>query len=68
VLHLVEAMLDRVGLGFVAEMPLAGEVRAVTVLLEKLGNSGSFFAKIILVAGNDNDRQGRTDEGVRKNV
>src|SRR6266478_9601034 len=60
-LHLVEAMLDRVGLGLVAEMPLAREVGRVAVLLEELRNGGCLLAKGVLVARRDDDRQRRAD-------
>src|SRR5437773_11204929 len=49
--HLVEAVLDWIGFRFVAEMPLAGEVRRVTVLLEELGNRRSAFPEKVLVTG-----------------
>ena len=42
-LHLIEPMLDRIGLRTVAQMPLAGEVGS-TRPLEELGNGrGSFL-------------------------
>jgi hypothetical protein len=37
-LHFIEAMFNRVELGLIAQMPLAGEVRAISVLLEELGD------------------------------
>ena len=36
--HLVEAVLDRVGLRLVAQMPFTREVRRVAILLEEFGN------------------------------
>src|SRR5206468_5235200 len=60
-LHLVEAMLDRVGLGLVAEMPLAREVGRVAVLLEELGDRRGFLAQEVLITRRDDDRQRRAD-------
>ena len=40
-LHLVEAVLDRIELGLVAEMPFAGEVSPVAVLLERIRRSSA---------------------------
>ena len=60
-LHLVEAMLDRVGLGFVAEMPLAREVGRVAVLLEELGDRRGFLAQEVLITRRDDNRQRRAD-------
>ena len=51
ILHLVEAVLDRIGLGLVAHMPFTGEVRRVAVLLEELGNRWRLLAEGVLVAG-----------------
>src|SRR5947209_13980066 len=59
--HLVEAVLDWIGFRFVAEMPLAGEVRRVTVLLEELGNRRSAFPEKVVVTGGDHNRERRTD-------
>lgn len=60
-LHLVEAMLDRVELGLIAEVPLAGEVSGIAVLLVELGDGRRLFPEAVRVAGNDNDRQRRAD-------
>src|SRR5207248_9539871 len=60
-LHLVEAMLDRVGLGLVAEMPLAREVGRVAVFLEELGDGRGFLAQEVLITRRDDDRQRRAD-------
>src|SRR5213595_2672411 len=59
--HFVEAVLDWIGLWFVAEMPLAREVRRVTVLLEELGDRRSAFPEEVLVTGGDHNRERRTD-------
>src|SRR6266481_3757074 len=59
--HFVEAVLDWIGFWFVAEMPLAREVRRVTVLLEELGNRRSAFPEEVLVTGGDHNRERRTD-------
>src|SRR5439155_22238924 len=45
----------------VAEMPLAREVRRVTVLLEDLGARRSAFPEEVLVTGGDQNRERRTD-------
>ena len=60
-LHLVEAVLDRIGNGLVAEMPLAGEGGAVAVLFEELGDGRRLGAEIIFIAGSDDDREGGAD-------
>jgi hypothetical protein len=60
-LHLVEAMHGRIGVRDVAEMPLAGEVGRVTVLLEELGDGRRFLAEIVLVAWSHHDRERRAD-------
>src|SRR6478672_2188343 len=41
--HLIEAMLDGIGVGLVTEMPLAREVGRVTVLLEEFRNRRRLF-------------------------
>ena len=61
ILHLVEAVLDRIGLGLVAQMPLAGEVRRIAVLLEELGDRRRLLAQGVLVARSDDDRESRAD-------
>src|ERR1700733_14431643 len=60
-LHLIEAVFDRVEFGLIAEMPLAREIGAVTVLLEKLGDCRRGFCQAVLVAWHDDHRKGRTD-------
>ena len=60
-LHLVEAMLGRIGIRDVAEMPLAREVGGVAVLLEEFGDGRRFLAEIVLVAGGDHDGERRAD-------
>ena len=60
-LHLVEAVIDRVELLHVAEMPLAGEVGLIAVLLEELGDGRRVRVQAVRVAGNDHDRQRRAD-------
>src|SRR5258708_20399442 len=54
-------MLDRVGLGFVAEMPLAREVGRVALLLEELVDRRGFLAQEVLITRRDDDRQRRAD-------
>jgi len=54
-------VLDRVHLGLVAKMPLAGEIGGVPVLLEELGDGRRFLLEPVLVAGTDDDRQRRAD-------
>jgi hypothetical protein len=44
-LHLIEAVLDWVSLGFVTEVPFAREVGRVAVLLEELRDGGRFLVK-----------------------
>src|SRR5204863_4553677 len=60
-LHLVEAMLDGVGHRLIAEMPFAREVSAIAILLKELGNGRSLGAKIVFVAGGDDDRERGAD-------
>src|SRR5262249_21621789 len=60
-LHLVEAVLDRVRIGLVAEMPFAGEIGRVTVLLEELGDGRRLLAQMIFVTRSHDDRQRRTN-------
>ena len=55
--HLVEAMLDRIGVGLVAEMPLAGEVRRIAVFLEELGDRRRFLPQTVLIARSNHDRE-----------
>src|SRR5438034_11739043 len=55
--HLVEALLDWIGFRFVAEMPLAVEVRRVTVLVEELGSRRSASPEKVLVTGGHHNRQ-----------
>ncbi len=60
-LHLVEAVLDRVELGLVAEMPLAREVGRVAVLLEELGDRRRLRLQAVLVTGRHDHGQGGAD-------
>ena len=60
-LHLIEAMLDRVGIGLVAEMPLARKVRRIAILLEEFRDGGRLLAQCILVARGHHDRERRAD-------
>ena len=60
-LHLVEAVLDRVGLRLITEMPLARKVGRVAVLLKKLGYGRRLLFERILIARSDHDRERRTD-------
>ena len=48
-------------LGLVAEMPLAGEIGAITVLLEEFRDRRRLPPEAIPVAGNDDDRERRAD-------
>src|SRR5262249_32215854 len=60
-LHLVEAVLDRIGFGLVAEMPLAGEIGRVTVVPEEFSDGRGLLAKEVLVAGGNDDGERRAD-------
>jgi len=44
-------VLDWIAFRFVAEMPLAGKVRRVAVLLEEFGNRRGAFLEEVLVTG-----------------
>ena len=59
--HLIEAMRGRIGIRYIAEMPLAREVGGVAVLLKEFGDRRRFLAEIVLVARSDNDRERRAD-------
>src|ERR1700756_3020495 len=59
--HLIEAVLNRVGLGLVAKVPLTRKVRRIAVFLEELGNGRSFFSEKVLVSWSHHDRQRRAD-------
>src|SRR5208283_4590502 len=59
--HLVKAMLDRIGIGFVAHMPLTGEVRRVAVFLEKFGDRRRLLVEEVLVTRGNYDRERRAD-------
>ena len=61
ILHLVEAVLGRIGRGNVAHVPLAGKIGRIAVLLEELGNRRRFLAQVVRVARRDDDRQRRAD-------
>ena len=54
-------MLGRIGLGLVAQMPFAGEVRRVAVLLEELGDRRRLLAQAVFVARRHHDRQRGAD-------
>ena len=60
-LHLVEAMLGRVGLRLVAHMPLAGKIGRVAVLLEEFGDRRRLLREVVLVTRGDHDGERRTD-------
>ena len=51
-LHLVEAVIDRIELFHVAEMPFAGKVSLVTVVLVELGDGRRVRVQPVRVAGN----------------
>src|SRR5436309_3091218 len=59
--HFVEAMLNRVELGLITQMPLAREVSAIAVLLEELGDRRRGLRQAVLVARHYHDRKGRAD-------
>src|SRR5258708_38676286 len=59
--HLVEAMLNRIGIGLVPQMPLAREIRRVAVFLEEFGDRRRFLPKAVLVARGNYDRERRAD-------
>jgi hypothetical protein len=54
-LHLVEAMLDWIGLRLVSHVPLAGEVSRVTVLLEEFSYGGRLLPDGVLIARCNHD-------------
>src|SRR5208337_4470571 len=53
--------LDRIGIGFVAHMPLTGEVRRVAVFLEKFGDRRRLLPDVVLVTRGNYDRERRAD-------
>src|SRR5580704_1651436 len=59
--HLVEAMLGRIGVGLVAQMPLAGEIRRVTILPEEFGDRRRLLSEPVLIARGNHDRERRAD-------
>src|SRR5260221_13930842 len=59
--HLVEAMLNWVGIGLVAEMPFAREVCRVAVLLEEFGDRRCLLPKAVFIARGHYDRERRAD-------
>ena len=61
VLHLVEAVLDRIGVGLVAQVPFSGEVGRVAVLLEEFGNRRRFLLQGVRITGSDHDRESRAN-------
>src|SRR5215467_5396625 len=60
-LHLVEAVCDRIGFGLVAHMPFAGKIRRVAVLSEEFGDRRRLCPEVVLVTWGDDDRQRRAD-------
>ena len=60
-LHFVEAVFNRVELGLIAQMPFAGEIGRVTVLLEELGDCRRRFRQAVGVTRNHHDRESRAD-------
>src|SRR5215469_10010397 len=60
-LHLVEAVIRWIGYWLVAEVPLAGEVRRVAVLLKEFGNRWRLRTEVVLVARGNHDRKRRAD-------
>ena len=58
-LHLVEAMLDRIGVGFVAQVPFPREVGGVAVGLEELGNRRRFLLQGVRITGRDHVRRSK---------
>src|SRR6516162_4439936 len=59
--HLVEAMLNRIGIGLVTEMPFAREVGRVAVFLEEFGGRRRFLPEAVFVTRRNHDRERRTD-------
>ena len=56
-LHLVEAMLDRIGFGLVTKVPLPREVGLIAVLLEEFGDGRRLGLEAIFVARRHHNRQ-----------
>src|SRR5271170_1012411 len=54
-LHFVEAMLDRIELGLIPEMPLTREVSRITAFLEELGDCRSTLRQTVRVAWDNHD-------------
>src|SRR4029077_8552807 len=59
--HLVEAMLNRIGIGLVTQMPLAREVGRVAVFLEEFGDRRRLLPEAVFVSRGNHDRERRTD-------
>src|SRR5258708_16532707 len=59
--HLVEAMLNRIGIGLVPQMPLAREVGRVAVFLEEFGDRRRLLPKAVFVSRGNYDRERRAD-------
>src|SRR5258708_21176324 len=59
--HLVEAMLNRIGIGLVPQMPLAREVGRVPVFLEEFGDRRRLLPKAVFVSRGNHDRERRAD-------
>src|SRR5262249_24535688 len=53
VLHFVETVRDWIRLRLVAQVPFSGEIREITVLPEKLGNSRRLASQKVLIAGSN---------------
>src|SRR5262245_12898342 len=66
-LHLVEAMLDWIGLGLVTEMPFARKVRGVAVFLKEFSDCWRLFFERIFVARGHNYRECRADRNASCN-
>src|SRR5271156_5061937 len=60
-LHLVEAMLDRVELGLIPQMPLAREISRIAALREELGDCRGVLGEAILITRHDYDRKRGTN-------
>ena len=60
-LHFIEPMFNWVELGLIAQMPLAREVGAISVLLEELGDRRGGLGQAVFVARHNHHREGRTD-------
>ena len=61
VLHLIEAVLDRIGVRLVAQVPFSGEVGRVAVLLKEFRNRRGFLLQSVRIARSDHDRESRAN-------